>query len=150
MGTYFLSILFAINLSGCSTRAIIIKEQNRSLRVIQRIIQTNMPSGVRIVSSNSREYSSDYFAVGKDSHFNPSQSQYRSFAKVIILGDRRPYEISVQVYVEQRVDQNKETNGDYHIVGTDRKATEKIAKLIEDELDKSRAEMNVIDDFRPF
>jgi hypothetical protein len=64
---------------------------------------------------------------------------------VTILGDRRPYDIQIEVVVEIR-----DKEGIYQVVERDDARAEKIAKDIQKALVQSRDNRNIIDDFKPY
>ncbi|MFN7729904.1 MAG: hypothetical protein ACK5P7_12170 [Bdellovibrio sp.] len=127
---------------GCVTGHLI-KEADRSLPEIKNAIYATMGQP-REVATNEREFESVYFSKKKIQNFDPEKSKERNYAKVTVLGDRRPYDIQVQVFLEERV------NGNYEDAGLDEELSDQIAEEIKKALRKSRDQRNVIDDFRAF
>ncbi len=138
---YWLAFLF-LGLAGCVTGHVI-KESDRAFPEIKNAILATM-GPPRLVSSNEREFYSVYFSKKKIQGFDPEKSKERAYAKITILGDRRPYDIQVQVFIEERVE------GAYEEVGLDEDLTDQIAEELKKALRKSRDQRNVIDDFRAF
>jgi hypothetical protein len=131
---------------GCETGGgILIKEQALSLNEIRESIAA-IAGKPREISQNQREYYSQYFPrnPGK-ANFDPTQATERMYAHFWILGERRPYDVRVQVMSER-----KGTDG-YFLYGEDEGLTKKVGnELREQLLNQSRDERNVIDNFRPF
>ena len=98
----------------------------------------------RFVSQNQREIYSDYFPREKDPDFNPNIARERLYAKFTILGDRRPYDIIVEVYPEE-LDGSKFVRG-----SLDLEMSKKIARELRKYLAESPAERSILDSFRPF
>lgn len=138
---FFLFPLF-LGLGGCVTGHLI-KESDRSLNEIKNAVFATMGQP-RETATNEREFLSVYFSKKKVQNFDPEKSKERNYAKVTVLGDRRPYDIQVQVFLEERVD------GQYEEVGLDDELSDQIAEEIKKALRKSRDQRNVIDDFRAF
>lgn len=119
------------------------------LTVIQQSVIGSLPSAVRDQSINGREFISDYYGGDKQKRFDPQKSPRRYYAHVIVLGDRRPYDIEIIVNVEKRVDNGRGV-GHYQLFGYDESASQTLAEKIRDDLSKKRGETNIIDDFRAF
>lgn len=136
------ALAFLLFLSACVTGHTI-RGSERPLTEIRTAILATMGEP-RQVSSNEREYWSVYFARKKTPGFDPVKSKERAYAKVTILGDRRPYDIQVQVFLEERVE------GAYEEVGLDDSLSDQIAEEVKKALRKSRDHRNLIDDFRAF
>jgi hypothetical protein len=95
------------------------------------------------ISENGRELISGYQdSFGQD--FEPGKSTERYEVHVIILGDRRPYNIRIEVPVERK------TSSGYKHVGYDNARAKEIAEKLKKALNESRDNRNVIDDFKPF
>ena len=141
MRVFFLGIFFLI--AGCATGDANLSDVNYSLGEIKQVINS-VVGDPRSQSQNQRTYFSQYFGLKGDKKFDPDKSKKRLYAKITILGDRRPYDIAVDVFIEQK-------NGpQYEEIGTDPAKAEKFAKEIEDRLHKGIENRNVIDDFRAF
>lgn len=137
-----IALLLSLLICACSTGHII-RESGRSIEDIKQAILI-IAGEPRVVSENKREFTSNYFSRKKDPNFDPAKSKERLFAKFTILGDRRPYDIQVQVFIEQR------TDGTYEEVGLDDVFTDQIATELKRQLTKRPGDRNVIDDFRAF
>ena len=121
----------------------VIKESSRSMDDIRGAIQA-IAGEPRLVSENHREYTSAYFSRKKDPHFDPQKSKERLYAKFTILGDRRPYDIQVQVFIEEK------SGGLYEDSGLDEPMTDKITDELKHALTKRPENRNLIDEFRAF
>ncbi len=69
----------------------------------------------------------------------------RRYAHIKILGERRPYDILVNVVVEGQM-----IDGTYESLGDDEVLAEQLAAEIKKELLKSLENRNIIDDFNAF
>jgi hypothetical protein len=96
------------------------------------------------VSANRRVFESRYFGRNSKKKFDPEKSSERLYARFTIMGDRRPYQILVEVIVEQK------QGSEYVEVGDDPEIAEKLAQELAVALTKSREDRNAIDSFRAF
>lgn len=112
---------------------------SESRRVISTVIGTP-----RLISENGRELFSAYYDRRGREIDNMVKAKERLQTVVIILGDRRPYDIQVQVLVESKVEDNS-----FRLTERDEKAATKVANRIKEALYQSHNNRNVIDDFRP-
>ena len=95
---------------------------------------------------NGRVFFSNYFLLQKSGKFQPAEkSGLRHYAKIYVLGDRRPYTIEVQVLRQRR-----SGPGEYYSDGSDERIAKVVAKVIQDNLNKRPEDLNIIDDFRVF
>lgn len=141
---FFLCLILVIGFSGCQTRGFLLRETPLGLSETRRAIASVI--GVpKSVSSNGRELISfPHDRIGRRLDDN-SQVTDRNFTHIIILGDRRPYDIQVQVFVEKK----KSENGRFEVTDQDLGLSEKVAKRIKEALYQSHNNRNIIDDFRP-
>ncbi len=130
-------------LVGCASQSYRIKDQNYSLGDIKRLV-TSVIGDPRKLSENQRTFYSRYFSRKADAAFDPEKSKERLYAKVVVLGERRPYDVEVEVIVEERVGRA------YQEVGPDVSEATKLGKDIRNRLNQGRIERNAIDDFRAF
>lgn len=99
----------------------------------------------RTISQNGREITTQYMDKKGRVLEGMKKSRERRYAHIKILGERRPYNILVNVVVqEQNVD------GSYDDLGDDDYLSEHLAKEIQRELLKSLENRNIIDDFNAF
>jgi hypothetical protein len=140
-------VLLLVMLPGlwaCSTGGVTLEDQGYSLVDIRRAITKNIGEP-RAISQNQRTFTSVYFSPKPDKKFDPHKSKQRAYAKIVVLGDRRPYDIECTVIVEER-----DSDGDYSEIGEDPSQSEQLAENIKKKLHQSSDELNVIDDFRAF
>lgn len=137
--TMFLASVF----TGCATTTVTIEEENQSLGEIKRALIAIM-GDPRKTSENQREFTSQYFGRKEDPKFDPNKVKERLYATFTILGDRRPYDIDITVYVEEKVGRS------YQNVGTDPTVARSLAKELQARLNQSRDGRNIIDDFKVF
>jgi hypothetical protein len=136
-------LLIGSVLVACTSGTYRISEQNLSLGEVKRII-TSVIGDPRILSENQRTFYSRYFSRNGDPKFDPERAKERLYAKVVVLGDRRPYDLEVEVMVEERAGKG------YQEVGTDALEAKKLGKDLRSRLNQGRNERNAIDDFRAF
>jgi hypothetical protein len=143
----YLIFLFSLslNLISCVTGYKQLGPVDNSLNVIIQSVESIIPGGSRIKSQNGREIESYYFnRFDPDKKIDPETASERTFVKVRIFGDRKPYDVELGVFVE-RLDQ-----GEYKLAGHDERLGESYAKWLNEKLAKSRGNVNAIDVFRPF
>lgn len=135
-------LILCFALVGCATGASI-DDANYSVGEIKQVVQS-IVGDFRSQSQNQRTIYSKYFGDKKDKAFDEKKSKIRLYAIVMILGDRRPYDIDVEVVRE------KKTNEGYEDAGTDEMKAQEIAGEIVKRLHEGIENRNVIDDFRVF
>ncbi len=138
----FLAIILL--LAGCRTGGVILRETPSSLSETRRVV-VGIIGEPRDMSRNGRELISHYFDKKNKRIEKPDSVQERYFAMITILGDRRPYDVQVEVFVQTREDGEEFSSPDRD---DDRAAT--MAEKIRQSLNQSRDTRNVIDDFRSF
>ncbi len=136
-----LSFVFLI--AACASQGYRITDQNMALADVKKSVESAIGEP-REVSRNQRVYLTQYFSRKPDPKFDPEKSRERLYAKVSVLGDRRPYDVEVEVIVEER------EGSQYLPVATDMTEAKKLGKEIRIKLNQSRDDRNVIDDFRAF
>ena len=132
-------------LSGCASNAIEMDNLNVPLEDLQVAAHLNMPIRSRKVSSNGREFYSEFFVVKKGSFQEAENAQVRDQARVNILGDRRPYDLVVKVAVEAI-----DNRGEYRTIRFDKGLARVISRRIQKTLHERLEHRNIIDDFRAF
>ncbi len=137
----FLGVLFLI--AGCATSDGNLSEVNYSLGEVKQVI-VSVIGEPRSQSQNQRTYFSQYFGLEGDKKFDSQKSKKRSYARITILGDRRPYDLAIDVLIEQK------RGSQYEEIGTDPIKAKKFVEEIEERLHKGIENRNVIDDFRAF
>lgn len=151
----FQLLIFLLWIScSCSTSTVKWDEVNFSLAEIQKATARTLPGGIREISTNEREYLSRYFLPNA----KVVQPEYainaplRAYAKIVILGDRRPYQINVEVFTERRVGFRNNNREDpiFEHSGQDAALAANLAQKLKGLLIKGRDNRNLIDDFRPF
>lgn len=141
-----LLLVLCFGLIGCATRgASQITDLNVSIQDLQRLVTGALPLGKRAQSINDREYFSEYFIERAGEYESARDAKIRKYAHILILGDRRPYKIEVQVVVEARG-----SAGEYQLVSSDQGLARVITRRIQSALHKRREDRNIIDDFRVF
>jgi hypothetical protein len=127
---------------GCSSSGTYLHDVNRSVADIQ--IAVKRLYGVATKSADDRVLYTPPLKKDPNDPLPPEKMKERVVARVVIDGDRRPYSILVQVYVQRRVGKN------FVEEGLDETLSTVFAKEINRELIESRENRNVIDDFRAF
>lgn len=140
---WILVVLASGMLSACVTDGSLIEGSDRSMREIRAAFLA-VAGEPRKESENRRTFYSKYFPRHQDPNFNQDRARERLYGRFTILGDRRPYDVQVEVVVEVR------TPDGYEEVGVDEALSQELSKSVQTELIKSSEGRNVIDDFRPF
>lgn len=139
------SVLIVCSFLGCVTPGYYI--QNSNLPIPEsRVAITAVIGKPRVISLNGRELSSVYH----DAKFEPLEEskniKRRYYTKVIILGPRRPYEISIQV-VKEALDPKTMNFVD---LGLDDSLSKRRAIEIKRALNKSLESYQTVDGDSPF
>jgi hypothetical protein len=147
-----LLLCFAIFFTmGCSTLGgVALDPLNISLYTIEKAVEASMPRGRRKISQNGREHYSNYFLRHNQKYIDASQMSQREYAKVVVLGDRRPYKIKVLVIKEKRISKPGAIQSEYSMAGTSLAHAKLVGKQILEILSKRQEDGNIIDDFRVF
>lgn len=137
-------LLTGLVLSSCQTGTII-SESNLSLTDHRKAIVAAIGQP-RVISQNGRELSS-YFHDSKFKYLEvtPATKQ-RLYTKATILGARRPYDIAIEVRIEER---DPETNV-FQDVGLDDDLGLVRARAVREMLNQSRDKTQTIDGSNPF
>jgi hypothetical protein len=96
-------------------------------------------------SQNEREIISGPLKIDPADKTPPNQLKIRAYARVVIIGERRPYEVLVEAYVEK-----KDERGVFHELGMSEGLSRELGTELRKALIESRENWNVIDDFRAF
>ncbi|NUN04311.1 MAG: hypothetical protein HUU57_01000 [Bdellovibrio sp.] len=131
-------------LSGCQTGGVLLRETPLSLSETRRVI-TIVIGEPRDLSQNGREIYSKYYDRRNNRLEKMDMVRERYYTLVTVLGDRRPYDVQVQVLVERRTPE-----GGWEQVERDDDRAAVLAEKIRVTLNQSRDNRNVIDDFRSF
>ena len=137
MNKIFLAIIAVCTFIGCAQEQIKAEENEVSIGDLKKAIVSVIGSP-RDLSQNQREFTSQY------SDLPNTKPKQRVFYKVTVLGSRRPYEVEVKAFVEQR------QGSTYEEVGEDQKLAQRLLKDIQEKLHQGRDGRNLIDDFRAF
>src|SRR5262245_6589393 len=81
-------------LTACATGGYDSEALDYSLTDIQKVLSESMPAEVGYVSQNGREYFTKPFKLNVE-----NAKPITIIVKSVILGDRRPYKISVEAHV---------------------------------------------------
>ena len=149
----FVYILILI-LTGCASslgnrKALRINDLDWPLAELRGLAASILPAGPRATSPNGRELLSRHFILEGSSGYKPAgDATERYFAQILILGDRRPYDIEILVTQEKRVLRGNQFN--YVVTGHDTRLAKELERKLRSELSKRREDRNIIDDFRVF
>lgn len=136
-------ILMLPGLWSCSTGGVTLENQNYSLGDLRKAITANI-GDPRSISENQRTFISTYFSPKPDKKFDAQKSKQRAYAKVVVLGERRPYDLDISIIIEER------SQVGYSEIGEDPAQAEQLLESIKKKLHQSIDDRNVIDDFRAF
>lgn len=130
-------------LAGCQT-GVFIKDSPAAVADIRKatVVVLGEP---RSISQNGRELISKFHDKRGRMDEGLAKANIRYYTMISILGDRRPYNVRVEVFKEAKVEKNR-----YQIIGEETVLAKKTAKKIEEVLNESLKNRNVIDDFRAF
>jgi hypothetical protein len=131
-------------LSGCTHPQI--KNVMVGYNNIRAVVISNLPNGLKDESMNGRTFTSGYFSP-KDFDTDGTELPERAIARIVILGEGRPYNLEVTVYREHRAE------GSTHYVrekNPDRKLSNMLVEKVQSALADRREDRNFIDDFRTF
>ena len=140
----FLALSCTLLLSSCRTGGVILRETPLSVSETRRVV-VSVIGEPRSVSQNGREIFSKFYDRKEKAIPRMEMAKERYFTHVTILGDRRPYDIQVEVLVEGR-----NSDGAFELVTRDDNKATAIAERLRQSLNQSRDTRNVIDDFRSF
>ena len=101
--------------------------------------------GIRGRSPNGRELVSKYQSVKGDKYENAYKKKERAYARLAILGDRRPYTLKVQLVIEERTEY-----GTYEVVDEDDDAAQALLDKMVEFLVNRPDKDDFIDDYRAF
>lgn len=140
----FLSLFFLGIFCACQTTGVFLRETPLNVSETRRVV-ASVIGQPRMTSENGRELYSKFYDRKGNNDDHMKNARERLHTQVTILGDRRPYDIQVEVVVEVR-----DKEGVYQVVEQDDVRAEKIATDIQKALVQSRDNRNIIDDFRPY
>ena len=142
--TRIIGTLLILLFVGCaSEETATITEGEQSLIEIKKAIVAIIGEP-KHVSENQREFTSKFFNKDPNLNVDPEKAKVRFYTVMAIQGPRRPYDIEIRAFVEQRVGK------EYEEVGEDSDVAKKLAQQLKDRLNQSREGRNLIDDFRAF
>ncbi len=138
-------LALVIGLSSCATHqeGALLEETPLNMTESRKVV-ISVIGKPREISENGRELFSEFYdSRGLD--YDPGKSgKERFFTQVLILGDRRPYDIRVIVPVEE-----KQGRG-FTLVGYDNEKAKRLSEKIKKALNLSRDNRNFIDDFKAY
>lgn len=137
------TILFFCLGVACTSTGDYIHAINRTVYDIRITVKSLY--GIVSVSDNERELITGPLKVDPSDKTPSAQLKVRAYARIVILGDRRPYDILVEAYIERR-----DRNGTFVEVGMSEGLSRELSQELHRALIESRENWNVIDDFRAF
>lgn len=139
----WLLLLSFLITASCQT-GIFIKESPAALADIRKAV-VGVLGQPKVTSQNGRELLSEYHDKKGKVDESLVKGKTRFYTRVTILGERRPYDIKVEVFQEARMADQM-----YEIIAEDVDLAQNLANQIEAKLNESLKNRNVIDDFRAF
>lgn len=139
-----MAILISLFSTGCRTGGVILRETPLSVSETRRAV-VSVIGEPRSISQNGREILSKFYDKREKAIPRMEMARERYYTHVTILGDRRPYDIQVEVLVEGR-----NSDGAFEVISRDDDRATVIAERLRQALNQSRDTRNVIDDFRSF
>lgn len=143
-----LLLLAIFTLVGCTHGGVRMENIDVPLVEIQKAVVNSLPLGKRTVSTNGREFFSEYFVVVEKRARPASKLGKRYYAHVYVLGDRRPY--IIEGLVRKEVREKGKIGPEYSDAGIDSRLSKVLMRKIKNNLSKRREDRNIIDDFRVF
>lgn len=139
---------FALSLLvGCSQTGPL-NEVNISLVRIQKITLATLPWGPASKSPDGRVFVSNFYDAYRPQIQPNEKALFRYYAKVSIIGDRRPYNLVVEVFKERRTGPPEMAK--FELVGIDTEATKSFKQLLRLRLEGKNPDRDFIDDFKAF
>lgn len=135
--------LLMVSLVACTSLGHRITAINRTLYDIKVVVKSKF--GISSVSDNQRVIITGPLRVDVNDRTPNTQLKVRSYARIVIIGDRRPYDVLVEAYIERR-----NQNNVFEEVGLSEALSKELARELHQALIESRENWNVIDDFRAF
>ena len=145
-----LLLISAFFITGCSTSKVVLKDIDVPLFSIKKTIENNLPVGKASESENGRVIRSKYYLKLGEKYVDATKMSRRFYAVVELLGDRRPYKVTVRVFKQKRVKKDGALLPAYADVGEDEIQSKISSRNILRGLNKRRDGVNVIDEFRVF
>jgi len=134
---------------GNNRNAIIVRDVDWPLGELRAVVGSVLPVGQRAISPNGRELLSKHFILeGTRGYKAAGDATERYYAAILILGDRRPYDVEILVTLERRVLRGNQFT--YIVEGYDSRLAKELERKFRTELTKRREDLNIIDDFRVF
>ena len=138
----------------CATPGTVkIEQQNVPLNLLQEVAVRSLPAGRGRTSINGREFYSKFFVPEGRVRFwgkPKSNAKSRYYARIIILGDRRPYDVDIIVIKQELVKSWGKSEQSFEDIGASQKYGHQFADYFKVNLTKSLKDRNFIDDFRVF
>lgn len=129
---------------GCAGPGTYIHESDISLTESRKAL-VKLYGEPRSISQNGREFLTNYMDKKGRILESVKKAKERRYAHIKILGERRPYEILVNVVVQAQSEP-----GVYETLDDDEALSDQLAVEIKKELLKSLENRNIIDDFNAF
>lgn len=136
-------LISALYLSACQTGGALIEETPAGVSEIKRVLIQVM-GNVKSSGRSGKEMVFGFHDRELKLIENPDEVRERYFPVVTILGDRRPFDIRIQAYVEKR------TQYGFENLGQSDAMAEVWAQKVRETLYEGRDKRNVIDDFKAF
>lgn len=153
MTKWIVSVFIILSTAGCASifntggMKGSFAEKKRVNASVEGIIKAfdKVTLGVRGKSANGREIVSRYMSPKADNMEAASTKKSRGYARLLILGDRRPYDLQLQFVLEE-----DRGGGDYEALDTDDERSHKLLKKVLDALATRPDNKDFIDDFKAF
>lgn len=138
-------MLIVLSSSCQTTQGVLLAETPLAIRQT-RIAVTSALGEARVISQNGREISTHFHDRKLKLLEVTPKVQERLYTKVVILGARRPYDIAVQVHIEQRDPDTK----NFYNIGLDENLSLVQGRALQQALNQSRDKAVAIDEGAPF
>lgn len=136
-------VISALWISSCQTGGVYIEDAPAGAAEIKRVLGV-LFGPVRSTGRGGTEFVYGFHDREMKLIENPGEVRERMFPVITIVGDRRPYSIRIQAYVERKAPAGFENVGQSDAIANS------WGRRIREALYEGRDRRNVIDDFKAF
>lgn len=142
----WLAVVFCI---ACTTTGIKTEPLPYALDIVKVVVESNLPAEIDSLSVNGREYVTQTFQLPSKyakriGRTRDGKLLERAWAKVVILGEHRPFTLEISVFTQEL------GLRDYFPTGENKEYALWLAEKIKRQLVQRHEKMDLIDDFRAF
>ena len=135
-------LVSSLSLSSCVS-GVKVDDLSYSLEEIRAAIKV-VATDFKYVDPLKRKYESIYFPKNRKKNFDPEKHSPRYYARFIIVGDRRPFTVVIDVIAQVKEE------GEWVERGSDEELSQRLAADLRKALAEGRVQRNAVDSFRAF